>query len=371
VSQTDRTMIAGGASLTALGGPEAGALLDALLLGGRSGCGASPSLSDFDPGVHIASRQLRRMTQLGALSLVVASKALDHAGFELDAGSRSDDMDIVFASTHGATNYLWKFHEGYLEDGPSGASPILFTNGVTNAPAGHISLEFGIRGRALTFVGNALSSFEALCEAVSLTRGGRRTVIAGASEEESHALELAYRRVCESGLRGAKPGPGSLPLCAGAAVLVLSGTPRPGPWIEKPCFEPSLSRASGRALREAGLSPEDPDFVVCSLRGWEHDGPEAEELGAVFGGRGRALPVVTPMRNLGEGFSLTSMLLVLVSAEILGRGVIPPAAPSDPPELPAPLFLPSSALERDLHTGLVAYRDGDGSACALVMGIGA
>jgi 3-oxoacyl-(acyl-carrier-protein) synthase len=282
----------------------------------------------------------------------------------------------VFATVHGATSYLVDFHRGFLKDGLPGAGPILFTNGVTNAPATHVSIEYSIRGRSLTLTGGALCAIEAIAAASSMLAGGCSAVLVSAGEEMLDLMAQTYGRFDAAAIPGrGKASPGAVPLCEGAAALVLGPGGGAGEFaLEAWAFgSPSRDATGGEAAVEeairgcldaAGLSPEAPDALVASLRGNGADAEELRGIAAAFRERRRPLPAAAPGANLGEGFAFQALLGVVAGLEVLRRGSVPPCALSPLPAPAGPLVFPDRPLRAPASLVLALHMDADRSASA-------
>jgi 3-oxoacyl-(acyl-carrier-protein) synthase len=356
-----------------------GSFLDALGKGQRALSGRPNLLDPWNPASHAKSKQLRRMSRLAGFAFVASSRALREAGLATDAPQPGDDLGLVFATVHGATAYLVDFHRGFLGEGLPGASPLVFANGVTNAPTTHVSIEYAARGRCLTFTGGDLGAFEGIAEAAALVRKGTRAVLVCAGEEMSDLVAGCYRRYgAAAGARSAKALPGPVPLCEGASALVLGpAVPgAPGLVLESWAFggpspdasdcAPAVEEAIRACLERAHLTAEDPDLLVCSLRGDGGDRGELAGISAAFRGRRRPLPAASPAAALGEGFAFTALIGVVAGLGMLERGAVPPCAQEPPPVVSAPLSFPRDLLRAPLSFLLAVHRDAAGSAAAVL-----
>ncbi|MHC4601065.1 MAG: beta-ketoacyl synthase N-terminal-like domain-containing protein [Planctomycetota bacterium] len=367
--------VLGAGAVTPFGGADLDRFLDALEEGR---CAADPTpftVEAWDPSEEIDSRQVRRMSRISTFALASASKALGKAGLRLDPMKPSDDVGVVFASHHGASGYLTDFHKGFLKEGLLGASPILFTNGVSNAPAGHISLEYGLRGRCLTLVGSALSSMESLSEALAWLQDGAQSVVISAGEEWSEVVERSYRACRCTDRTGLSPPPKSRPLCEGGCALVVSRGDG-GIQLHAPGFgvredpggdRSAFARAIRSGLANAEHSMEEIGVVVASFLGDEKDEAEGEALAEFFGERGNEVPVCAPALNLGQGFCFTTLINVVAAFRTLDRGRVPPLPAGLASPLPSPLVGLRKSKTSDLRSALVLGRDAAGTAAAVVL----
>ena len=177
--------------------------------------------------------------------------------------------------------------------GPSRLSPFLITMVIANAASGQVAMEFGLKGPSLTHVSACASSSHAIGEAGDIIRRGQADVmVAGGTEAAVLALGIAgfsamhatSRRNddARAGVASVRQGPRRLrALREGAAVVVLEereharargariygelvgyGATADAYHITAPSPEgEGNARAMRMALDEAGLRPEEIDYI--------------------------------------------------------------------------------------------------------------
>lgn len=167
------------------------------------------------------SRPFRRVADATKFALAAASLALSDAGLPRGAAA-SGRAGLIVGVTHGAITYSARFHAGLLREGPQGASPLFFSESVLNAPAGNISISFGIRGPVHTLVGEETVGAQAIALAASLllSRAVDRCLVAG-TEEWNEVVAGAYGRIDRAAASSGGGGNFSPLLGEGAAALLL------------------------------------------------------------------------------------------------------------------------------------------------------
>ncbi|MBD3242789.1 MAG: hypothetical protein GF331_19510, partial [Chitinivibrionales bacterium] len=142
------------------------------------------------PPEGMTARDMRRLARLTRLALYAA----DRAAIQANLGERQSG--IYVGLTHGTADYLREFHDYLFDYGPEMASPNAFSNGVTNAPLGSISLHRTLTDGGVTLVGMETGGMEALHHAAAKLHDHTHDVcIAGATEEYSPIVESVYHRV--------------------------------------------------------------------------------------------------------------------------------------------------------------------------------
>jgi 3-oxoacyl-(acyl-carrier-protein) synthase len=354
----DRVAITGLGSVSSLGG-SAPVLAEALL-GGADGFRVltefaqvplrtprAARIAGFDPATIIAPLKLRRIDEVGRITIGAALEAMQQAGWPRRPEGYADlgvALGSFTAGVHASAEYL----ETYLRQG-AGASPaILFSNTVGNAPASVCALELGLRGPNATLTHKEASGLAAIEFAARLIRRGHApAMLAGGAD----VLELVFYRVhdwfavmapdhepCrpyDVERRGFLLGEGAFLFVLedderarrrGARILGhVTGTASvgsPDAFNAWPSAPDALIRVIGEAIRRAGLTPDAIDVVYAAANGSPVlDATEARALRAVFGDR--PVPVVAIKGALGE--SGAAGCAGIASALLLaGRGIAPP-----------------------------------------------
>ena len=142
-------------------------------------------------GQLIAPLKLRRIDEVGRITIGAAIEAMAQAGFPRRAEGY-DDLGVALGSFTAGVHASAEYLETYLRQG-AGASPaILFSNTVGNAPASVCALELGLRGPNATLTHKEASGLAAIEFAARLVRRGRApAVLAGGAD----VLELVFYRV--------------------------------------------------------------------------------------------------------------------------------------------------------------------------------
>lgn len=285
----------------------------------------------FSARDFISLKTLRRMDRLSQMATASARLALEDAGIVVNEANR-DRVGILLGTAFGATDVKTHCARILCTDGSGAVNPILVPNTVMNAPAGHASIELGIRGVNTTVNHHAASGETAIvCAAMEIQRGAADVVLAGGADILSdfffEAL-IRYRAVSplDGGAEGARPfdrrrnGPvigegagiiclesldrarerGAVPYCEIAGWGLSASPAGPTGWPEDPR---GVILAMDRAVRSSGLAPGDIDVIQAAANGGGNpDRIEAEACSRFFSSPAR--PLVTSMKGtVGESFS--------------------------------------------------------------------
>jgi hypothetical protein len=171
-----------------------------------------------------------------------------------------DDLDrlpLVWATSHGEFGSTAQFLRTFFAKGPAGASPLYFQNAVHNAPAGHLSIAFGLRGPSETICAGPYTALRAIERA--LTMGGPVLVVV--ADDLNPDVQLGIE------LAGGLAPPGA-PFGEGAAAMIVDGDVRIEPctgWSRRYGY-PGEAAPDGALAHDAtlGLYPA-ADAVALAL----------------------------------------------------------------------------------------------------------
>ena len=330
-----RVAITGLGSVSSLGG-SAPIFAEALLAGadgfrpltefaqGPLRTARAARIAGFDPAAVIAPLKLRRIDEVGRVTIGAAIEAMAQAGLPRRAEGY-DDVGVTLGSftagVHASAEYLGIYHR----QGAAASPAILFSNTVGNAPASICALELGLRGPNATLTHKEASGLAAIEFAARLVRRGRApAVLAGGAD----VLEQIFYRVhdwfavmapahepCrpyDADRNGFLMGEGAFLFLLedderarrrGARILgYVAGTASagaPGAFNAWPAAPDALVRVMREAIARAALAPDAIDVVYAAANGSAVlDATEAQALRAVFGDR--AVPVVALKGAIGE-----------------------------------------------------------------------
>lgn len=328
-------------------------------------------LHGFDPSTFIAPMKLRRMDEVGRLSVAAARTALEAAGWAVgDAGH--DGLGVVLGTCTCGVHSTGEFLDRLQALGATGAPALLFSNTVGNAAASLVALEYRLRGPNTTVSYKEASGAAAIALAADVVRRGVAPALLTGGAEDIYDLYFKvhdwFRVLSRAGRHpeGARPFDrtrNGFVMGEGAYLLVLEereaaaarGAPALGeivgvgassvvtPINAWPTDASALAWCMRAALADAGLGPVDIGAVYASANGATVlDAVEAEALDDVF--HGLATPVTSVKAVTGEGGMAAAG--AAVAAVLCGQvGQIAPTAglASPDPALPALDFVTGEA----------------------------
>ncbi len=283
---------------------------DASAMDSRIAC----EVKDFSTEGVLDRKDAKRMDRFVQFAVVAAHGAMQWARLDPDAVDR-DRVGVVIGSGIGGMETFESQHRILLEKGPGRVSPVLHPDDDPDMAAGQVSIQFGLRGPNFGTVSACASGAHAIGEALRLLRAGDADVmICGGAE--STITPMAIAGFCSAralSTRNDDPQRASRPfdrdrdgfvIGEGAGVLVLEteeharrrgapilcelagyGASADAYHLTAPSEDGNgAARAMRRALQDAGLAPEDVDYInshgTSTLAG---DPVEVQAVKSVFG----------------------------------------------------------------------------------------
>lgn len=279
----------------------------------------------------LAHPRLRRASVISRFAAAAGLEALQAAGVRVN--SQNERIALIFAISNGGVIYTKRFYRDVVEAGAQSASPLLFPETVFNAPASHLAAILGVTGATYTIVGDGAVGLLAvkMAEDVMTDKSLDYCLVVG-TEEVDWLLCDAYRRWRL--LRSAPPiEPFSrqkrgMILSEGAGAILLG---REGPiTIERAhsggCYgkraeAEEILRGILRDLNRTGI-----DLVISSANGTFIDQAEQGALEQMIPGT----TAYTAKPALGEGVGASGLWQVILGAQALRYGELPPVLHADP-----------------------------------------
>jgi len=276
---------------------------------------------------HPFAARYDRFGQLDSFSryaFVAAGHALDQADIQAP-DERYEGAGVIFGTAFGCQEANLQFDQFSLDPavGLRGASPLAFKGTVDNAPAGWVSVAYGLRGVNATFVSGFGAGAEAMVAAAAAIEEGRAEVVLCGGVERLLGLQIAA-------LHRADYAP--TPYAAeGAVVLVLETAQTARGREHTPVATLAATRrlprgnpdALARFLRDIDLDPAAVQTVRIATGPWG----DREATQATLNDAGVTATPTADAERTGQMFAAQAPLsLALMAAEMAGGAI--PAAPA-------------------------------------------
>jgi 3-oxoacyl-[acyl-carrier-protein] synthase II len=391
---TRRVVVTGIGMVTPLG-PDAATNWDALT-SGRSGIARitkfDPSpyetqiageVKDFEPTKYMDRKEVRRTDRFTHLGVAAASQAIADA--KLGKFPDAERVGTAIGTGVGGLETLIDQVLLMEQRGPSRLSPFLVPMLMANAASAQISMQFGLKGPSLTHVSACASSSHAIGESGEIIRRGQADVmVTGGSEAAVLPLAIgAFSTMHAMSRRNDDPERASRPfdkdrdgfvLSEGSAVVILEerehatrrgaqiygelvgyGATADAYHITSPSPEgEGNARAMRMALEEAGLKPEDIDYINAHGTSTQpNDREETAAIKQVFGEHAYKLMISSTKSMSGHLLGAAGAFEAIACLLALKDSCIPPTINYTTPDPALDLdYVPNTARAKSIKTAL-------------------
>ncbi|MEV4419421.1 beta-ketoacyl-[acyl-carrier-protein] synthase family protein [Patulibacter sp. NPDC049589] len=391
-AETSRVVVTGVGAVTALG-VGARTLHDRWSAGDVGIADGAGAATAFDPRDHLTAKAARRADRFTQLAVAAADEALADAGWEDGtAGLDPSRVGCIIGTGIGGLGTLEREIEVLDDRGPLGLSPLGIPMLMGNAATATVAMRRGVHGPGFATLSACAAGANAIGTGVRLIQSGDAdAMIVGGSE----ATLTRFASTAFGQMGTLSPDGVSRPFDAhrngfvmgeGAGVLILEveararargatilgvvagyATTIDGHHLTAP--EPDgtwAALAMRRALEDAGVAPEDVDYVNAHGTSTAlNDAAEARALGIALGARASTVPVSSTKSTIGHLLGAGGAVEAIATLLALGAGVAPPNlgwADADPAidlrivtggplPLPAPAGRPLTALSNSFGFG--------------------
>jgi 3-oxoacyl-[acyl-carrier-protein] synthase II len=337
-------------------------------------------VADFRADELFDSKEIRRSDTVQLYALHAARMAIEDAALEL---GRLDlnRCGCVIGSGIGGLRTLEKQHQILLEKGASKVSPFFIPMMISDMCAGAVALKYGFKGPNYATVSACSSSAHALGGALRMiARGDADLMVTGGAESAITPLSLAgFCSARALSTRNDEPEKASRPFDSkrdgfvmgeGAAVLILEelehaqkrgariyaefigfGQSCDAYHITAPSPDgEGAARAIHEAIRDAGISPHDIDYINSHGTSTElGDAAEVMAIKAVLGDHARKLAINSTKSMTGHLLGAAGAVECTVCCLSIANNVVHPTINLDNPDPQCDLdFVPGERREMEV-----------------------
>ena len=370
-------MITGLGTVTPLG--VGAATLHRRWAAGESGIeDGSGACRDFEPKDHLSVKEARRLDRFSQFAVVASGEALEQAGWSEGLPYDSLRIGCVIATGIGGIETVEIQHDVMRDKGAKMVSPLGVPQYMPNAGAAAVAMKHGLQGQMYGVVSACSGGAHAIGSALRMIQyGDADAVVTGGAE----ATLTEFGFACFNSMQALSPTGVSRPFDArrdgfvmgeGAGALVLEeadaaaergatvlaevigyGSTSDAYHLTAP--EPSggpASRAIELALGDAGLTPEDIDYVNAHGTSTQlNDAAETAALKRALGvERAKQIPVSSTKSAIGHLLGAAGAVEAVATVQALQHRIVPPTLNYEVPDPELDLdYVPGEA--RPLSTG--------------------
>ena len=309
----------------------------------------------FDPANYLDRKDIRRNDRFIHLAVAAMHELLRSSELAVTS-ENAEEIGVIVGSGIGGIDTFADGLATLRDKGPGRVSPFLVPAMITNMAAGQISIMFGLQGPSWCPTSACATAAHAIGEAAeTIRRGWARAVVAGGSEAAITPIGLAaFHSARAVSTRNDEPESASRPFDAtrdgfvmseGAALLMLEdleharargarilaelvgyGTSSDAFHITQPVEGgKGALRAMRMALRNAGLTPEDLDYINAHGTSTPAgDIAETKAIKTLLGERAYDVPVSSSKSQLGHLIGAAGSIEAIVTVLAIQNGLLPP-----------------------------------------------
>ncbi|WP_088187603.1 beta-ketoacyl-ACP synthase II [Desulfosporosinus sp. FKA] len=367
------------------------------LIGGKSGIGlltrfdtsnlstkVAGEVKNFEPTEWIDKKESRHMDRFAQFAIAAAKLAVQDSGLDFENVNKERAGAVMGCGIGGVITFEEQ-KEVLMNRGSNRISPFFVPMLIGNMAAGHLSIEFGLKGSSMTIVTACASSTNAVGEALRLIqRGDADVILCGGTEAPLTAL--AYAGFCsmkamstekenpEQACRPFDKRRSGFVMGEGAGVLVLESlehakargariyaelagygstsdayhitTPVPG--------GAGAARAMQMAIDDAGLNVNEVDYINAHGTGTgPNDSTETAAIKTVFGDAASKLAISSTKSMTGHLMGAAGAIEAIICTLAIERGVIPPTANYGEPDPECDLdYVPNQARYQEVKVSM-------------------
>jgi beta-ketoacyl-acyl-carrier-protein synthase II len=314
--------------------------------------GGACEVKEFDPTQYMDRKEARRRDRYQQLALVAAAEAIRDAGLIITDENR-DDIGVSIGTGVGGMRTMVEQEDIVRDQGVRRVSPFSITMIMPNGAAGMIAIEHGIWGPTTTITTACAAGNDAIGHAYrAVQRGDSEVMIAGGTESIFVSVAIGgFERAGATSTKSSEtPQPfdlnrDGLVIGEGAGMLVLEtmehaqargahilaeiagyGQSTDAYHITAPSENGAgAARAMTKALRDAGLRPEDVDFVSAHGTGTQlNDAAETAAIKLALGEHAYNVPVVSTKSMTGHIMGATGAIETVFCTLAIRDQMVPP-----------------------------------------------
>ncbi len=341
-------------------------------------------VKNFNPEGIIEAREIKRIDEFAQYAIVATHEAVIDSGIDFE----KEDMErigTIIGSGIGGIQSFEREHEKYLNAGPRRVSPFFIPQMIIDIASGLVSIKYNLRGPNYSVVSACATASHAIGDAFKIIqRGDADVMITGGAEAAICPMGVAgFNSLKALSTRNDEPGKASRPfdknrdgfvIGEGAGIIILEdldhakkrGAKIYGELIglgftadahhitaPAPGGEGAV-RAMRLCLKDAGLNPEDVDYINAHGTSTPYnDKTETEAIKTVFGPLADKLNISSTKSMTGHLLGAAGGVEIIASTLAVQHGIIPPTINYEEPDPECDLnYTPNQPVERKINAAI-------------------
>lgn len=331
----------------------------------------------YDERAHFDERMLSMFDRTTQFALLAAREAIAQSGLDFKTDALGTRTAVVVGTGVGGEITQDEQSKRLYAENAQRVHPLSIVRLMINAPASQISIMHGLRGPTFAVSSACASTNHAVAQAAQMIRSGLADVaVTGGTEAclSYGALRAweAMRVLADDTCRPFSANRRGLVLGEGAGIFVLEsmdharargatvlaelagvGMSADAGDIVAPDPQGS-SAAMSQALADAGLAPQDVDYINAHGTGTPANDPtETRAIRLSFGAHAERLAVSSTKSMHGHALGASGALELVAVIGALREGVVPPTANLDRADPACDLdYVPNAPRRMDVRAAL-------------------
>ena len=363
-------------------------------------CQIAAEIKDFDPvAAGIPVKDVKRMARCSQITLAAGAEALRDADIHWD-DEQAARVGICMGTGLGGFDIAEDLFRLLITKGPGRMKPHMVTATLPNMPAFHLSQTFNCKGPLSTVVTACAAGTQAIGEATEMIRRGAADVMLAGGVEAliGHTFFSGFTAMRAISLRNDEPERASRPFDAqrdgfvigeGAGIMVLErlehalkrgariyaevlGQSATADAYHVAAPEPEgagAARAMTAALADAGLHPQDVDYVNAHGTSITNAAPtETRAIKQVFGEHAYDLAIRSTKSMIGHTFGAAGAIEAMACVYSVVNDLIHPTINLETPDPLCDLdYVPNKARRSPVRVALSnSFGLGGQNACVVI-----
>ncbi len=337
----------------------------------------------FKPTDFIPVKEVKKMDTFIHFAVAAAQMAVHDAGFQIRPDN-AERMGVYVGSGIGGLQAIEKWHTVLVEKGPKRVTPFFIPMSIINLASGQIAINLGAKGPNSCAVSACATGNHCIGDAFRIIqRGEADAMLAGGAEAAITPLGMAGFAASRAlSVRNETPQEASRPfdkgrdgfvMGEGSGVVLLESLETAqarganiyaemiGYGMTADAFHMTAPPEGGEgavrcmrlALKDAGISPDDVDYINAHATSTMADAIETAAIKTVFGAHAYQLALSGTKSMTGHLLGASGGIEAIFSLLAIRDQIIPPTINLDDPDPLCDLnYTPNKSVGRDISVVL-------------------
>lgn len=308
----------------------------------------------FDPKNYMDFKAAKRMETFCQFAVAAAKEAIEDSGLDM---SKEDPFMVgtSVGSGIGSLNAMEREHTRLVEKGPGRINPLLVPLMITNMAAGNVAIAYGLKGKSINVVTACATGNNCIGEAYrSIQHGEADVMVAGGTESSITPVGIGGFAALTTLSTSEDPMRASIPfdkdrkgfvMGEGAGIVILEelehakkrgakiyaeivgyGCSNDAYHITSPAEDGSgAARAMTNALNEAGIKPEEVDYINAHGTSTHHnDLFETRAIKSAFGDAANNVKISSTKSMIGHLLGAAGAVEFITCVKSIEEGYVHP-----------------------------------------------